>query len=448
MKIGAAYFASLSSSSLAGRDRTIAAVCYDSREVVKNAMYAALIGERADGYSFIPEAIRKGASVILIDRHHTDIIAKYASSDVSFIIASDVARALARFASLHVLNNKKFTGICVTGSCGKTTTKEMLSSILSVSHSVGKTPGNLNSTLGLPLALLTLDETAEYAVFEMGVDHVGEMDMLTSVFPPEIALITNIGLSHLEKFKSREAIAREKGRIFLPQTAGFVPDDEEFLQYFRTVSDNVSAVSNPFTDIEFLGLEGIRLSLGKERFVMPTVGLHNIKDAALACAAARSLGIPDREIARGLSSMKALFGRSRVVREGSLTVIEDCYNASLDSVSDAIATLSNVRWNRNKHIVLGDMKELGSASRSAHRTVGRMLCSADCQYIYLYGSEMEEAYKVLYDNGQKERAVYTPDFEVLSSSIRKETSHGDLFLLKGSRSMAMERLFDTFKEVG
>ena len=154
------------------------------------------------------------------------------------------------------------------------------------------------------------------------------------------------------------------------------------------------------------------------------------------------------EIAQGLSSMKALFGRSRVVREGSLTVIEDCYNASLDSVSDAIATLSNVHWNKNKHIVLGDMKELGSASRYAHRTVGRMLCSADCQYIYLYGSEMEEAYKVLYDNGQKEKAVYTPDFEVLSSSIRKETSHGDLFLLKGSRSMAMERLFDTFKEVG
>lgn len=448
MNISAAYFASLSSSFLSGSDRVIASFCYDSRKVVKNALYAALVGEKADGYSFIKDAIRNGAAVILIDRRHEDVIRKYRRDNVSFIIAEDVPSALSRFASLYVLNNKKFTGICVTGSCGKTTTKEMLSSILSVRHSVSRTPGNLNSMLGLPLALLTLDTDSDYAVFEMGVDHAGEMDKLTSVFPPEIGIITNIGMSHLEKFGSRSTIAREKGKIFLPQTIGFVPEDDEFLPYFRTVSDKINAVGVPFSDIQFRGLDGISLSLGRKHFTMPAVGLHNIKDASLACAAARYLGISDEEIVQGLESMEPLFGRSRVVRKGSLTVIEDCYNASPDSVSDAISTLSSVRWNRNKHIVLGDMKELGSASRYAHRNVGRMLCNADCQYIYLYGSEMEEAYKVLYDSGYKYKAVYTPDFDVLSSSVRRGTSHGDLLLLKGSRSMAMERLFDTLKEVG
>ena len=448
MRFTSRRFACLSSSIHHGDETVITGISYDSRTVSKGFLYIAIKGSRVDGNDFIPQAVASGASAVLVDRNHEAVACRRClPCGVAVIAADNPAGALSRFSSIQILSNRKFTGIAVTGSCGKTTTKEMIASILSTRFRVARTPGNLNSTLGLPLAVLTMDDEADFGVFEMGVDHYGEMDAMTRIIQPELAVLTNIGISHLENFETREGIAREKGRIFLPQTQGFILDDNDMKDILYSMSPGIRTVSCPFEDVEMLGLDGIAMSLGSRRFVMPTVGMHNVKDASLAVALARHVGMRDDEIIDGLSSLKPLFGRSRVVHQGSLTVIEDCYNATLDSVDDAIRTVSGLEWKADKLIVLGDMRELGSASRDAHRQVGRSLCTARCDHILLYGDEMEEAYRVLYDSGRRD-VVYTRRFDVLSSSLRKKASSGDLVLLKGSRAMAMERLFETLKEVG
>lgn len=427
-----------------GPETAVAGVTYDSRKVAAGSLYVAVRGARADGRSFIPQAIANGATAVLIEE---DGWRDHIVPGATYVVAKDPVAALSRFASMEILSNRNFTGIAVTGSCGKTTTKEMIASILSVRHRVRKTPGNLNSDYGLPISLLGMEEGDEYGVFEMGVDGVGQMDRLTRTFPPEIACITNIGITHLEDFGSRDAIAREKGKILLPQTRGFALGGGDYNPYFKSIGD-LTEVADPFSEAEFLGLDGIRLKLGRERFVMPTVGMHNIQDACLAVAVARECGASDHEIAIGLSELEPLFGRSRVVKEGGLTVIEDCYNATLDSVSDAIRTVDAVRWKGSKHIVLGDMVGLGSASREAHRQVGRALAGTRCPHIYLYGERMEDAFRELVDSGAAGRAFHTPDFETLRKEVASEASLGDLMLIKGSRAMAMERLFDTLREVG
>lgn len=447
MTVSSVRFAELSSSRHYGVCRTITDVTYDSRKVSSNTLFVPVVGQRVDGYDYVGDAAARGACAVLTDMDHApDLIKRYASS-MAVIVSRSPVEALSRFSSLHILDNRHFTSVAVTGSCGKTTTKEMIASVLSVEHTVAATPGNLNSTLGLPLAVLSVDSDTDYAVFEMGVDHIGEMDMMTRILPPDLAVITNIGISHLEKFRSRENIAREKAKIILPQTEAHVPASCAFLDIIRQAGGRLTLVDNPFSDCRFLGLDGIGLTLGRHSFVMPAVGEHNIKDASLAVSVCRSLGCTDEVIAEGLCNLRPLFGRSRVVRDGAVTVIEDCYNASLDSVSDAIRTISRLSWNAGKLIVLGDMKELGSQSREAHGRVGQALCGAQCRNILLYGEEMEEAYRVLYDNGQAGRVFHTPSFEALSAELGRVTESGDLVLIKGSRSLAMERLHETLREV-
>ena len=449
MRTGAGRFAELSSSCLCGPDRLIESVTYDSRQVTENTLFVPLLGARVDGYDFISEAVMKGASAVLADRPlSSSVLSLCRKKRIAVLRCEDSLKAIARFSSLFILDNRHFTSVAVTGSCGKTTTKEMIKAALSSRFNVASTPGNLNSTIGLPLALLSLDEMAQWAVFEFGVDHRGEMDRLVSVFPPEYAVITNIGISHLEAFGSRDMIAREKGKIILPQTKAFVSAGCDYQSYFKSLSDNVTAVENPFRKVRPLGLDGYELTLGKERFLLSGIGEHSIIDASFTVAVAREAGLDDASIAQGLSSYTPLSGRGRIVRTGNLTVIEDCYNASLDSVSDAIKAISSIRWKGGKLIVLGDMRELGCESRKAHESVGMKLSRLKCSHIFLYGNEMEAAYRVLYDRGMKDSVTYTRDFDVLSSSFSRQLKAGDLVLLKGSRAMAMERLLDTVKEAG
>ena len=409
MRFSSALFSYLTSAEHVGPAVEISGASCDSRKLEAGWLFVCLRGERTNGSAFVHEAVKKKAAAVLIDRCDSDVVMRY-RKDITFLVCHDVVKTLSRFASLQLLGSRPIS-IGITGSCGKTTTKEMIASILSTRGTVSRTPGNMNSTIGLPLALINSDLDCDYAVYELGVDHPGEMELLSSTLCPELAVITNIGISHLENFRTRENIS-------------------------------------PFSEVQFLGLDGLRLTLGRHSFVMKAVGMHNVQDAALAAAVAGQLGFDDGEIAQGLSMLEPMFGRSRVVRQGSVTVIEDCYNATLDSMKDAISTVSRLSWKKDKFIVLGDMKELGSESARAHEYVGSILCNAKCEHIFLYGEEMENAYRILCDNGLRGKSVYTPDFARLSECVRTTVSKGDLVLIKGSRAMAMERLFDTLREVG
>ena len=194
MRFTSRRFACLSSSIHHGDETVITGISYDSRTVSKGFLYIAIKGSRVDGNDFIPQAVASGASAVLVDRDHEAVACRRClPCGVAVIAADNPAGALSRFSSIQILSNRKFTGIAVTGSCGKTTTKEMIASILSTRFRVARTPGNLNSTLGLPLAVLTMDDEADFGVFEMGVDHYGEMDAMTRIIQPELAVLTNIG---------------------------------------------------------------------------------------------------------------------------------------------------------------------------------------------------------------------------------------------------------------
>lgn len=446
MRFSARELAYLSSSACIG-DAVITSAFFDSRKVQGGSLFIAVTGKNADGHDFVLPAAERGAAAVLISENKADELVPLLRGRCAVIIAKDPLKALRRFASIRAASSSA-TIIGVTGSCGKTTTKEMIHSILSVSGRAVKTPGNLNSEYGLPLSMLDIEKDSDYGVFEIGVDHVGEMAGQAALLSPEYSVITNIGISHLEEFGSRDAIAREKGGILLPQSYGFTPRGGDYNSYFSSFARSLEEVDVPFTEINDLGLAGFGLRLGRERFILPAVGKHNITDASLAVAVARSLGVTDKDIAEGLSGLESVFGRSRVVKEGSLTVIEDCYNATLDSVSDAISTVSRLSWPGRKHIVLGDMRELGSASIPAHREIGYALSEADCDNIYLYGEEIRETYSVLASRCRgRKKVVYTHDFDELSDSVAGSAHSGDLMLLKGSRVMAMERLFPTLRQV-
>ena len=447
MRESSRRIASLSSARHVGRESMVTSITLDSRKAAAGSLFIPLCGQRVDGHDFINQALKQGCVALLLDESHYVNLCKYLPCDISVLVARDSQAALSRLASVLPLSiSPGMTGIAVTGSCGKTTTKEMCASILSVSHKVSKTPGNLNSTLGLPLSLLSMEEGSEYGVFEFGVDHVGEMDELTTMLPPDLAIITNIGISHLANFGTRERLALEKSKILLPQTTGYVLADNPYIDMMRSRGARLEVVSNPFHDISRRGLEGVVLTLGRERFLLPLLGDGALKDASLAVALSRTLGISDAEIAEGLSRMQPLFGRGRVLHSGGLTIIEDCYNASLDSVSGAIDTLSHLSWRGAKHVVLGDMRELGPASKAAHRRVGEVLSHTSFEHIWLYGEEMEEAYRVLHDHGLAGRAMHTDDFDELSWAVHHTASSGDILLLKGSRALAMERLYEGLGE--
>lgn len=445
MRTTAREFAALSASRVTG-DAVITGVTFDSRKVSSGMLFVAVRGNRVDGHDFVPSAVSNGASAVLINADEKERILPFMKGRCAIIVAEDTLSALRRFVSIRCSSMDAHL-IGITGSCGKTTTKEMLHAILSVSSKAVKTPGNLNSEYGLPLSLLNLDDESEYGVFEIGVDHIGEMEAQAAMLSPEYSVITNIGISHLEAFGSRDRIALEKSGIILPHSEAFALSDCDFNGLFASKARCFHSVTSPFTSVENLGLEGFRLSLGSGSFLMPCVGEHNLKDASLAISVARRLGVSDKDIMTGLSSIQPVFGRSRIVKEGSVTVIEDCYNATLDSVSDAIATVDHISWHGSKHIVLGDMRELGSESRKAHEEIGHRLSKCSCDRIFLYGEEIENTYRVLRSEGLKDKVLYTRDFNELSDRVSSSASAGDLMLLKGSRVMAMERIYDALRKV-
>lgn len=427
------------------KDALVTNVTFDSRCVESGSLFVAVKGKNSDGHDYVKKAVEAGASAILVDKAHATQIRKEVKG-CSVIEADSPLEALRTFASVKAKESGANI-IGITGSCGKTTTKEMLYSILSVSHKSKKTMGNLNSEYGLPLSLLQLEKGDEFGVFEIGVDHIGEMERQAETLRPDEVIITNIGMSHLEAFGSSEMIAREKGMLIGAETASFAPASCLYNDYFASRTSYFNAVPSLFESVRELGLSGWLVKLYGKKFVLPSIGRHSLADASLATSLSEYLGIDQCDIIEGLSNYRPVFGRSRIVKEGKVTVIEDCYNAAYDSAKDAIETIGRIKWNGSKRIVLGDMKELGEKSEIAHREIGRLLTLTPCDNIYLYGEEMENAYKAILDSKCDKNIVYTTDFEQLSEKVRKDTRAGDLMLLKGSRAMAMERLCPLLREV-
>ena len=370
----------------------IHAVVTDSRKVEPGCVFVCFPGERVDGHTFAAGAYRNGAAYIIAN-HPVDGVPEERT-----VIVTDSARAMIRMASNYrMLFSPKMIG--VTGSVGKTTTKEFCYAVLSAFGKTLKTEGNQNNDIGVPNTLFRLDNDTRYAVVEMGMDHLGEIERLARCARPSAGIITMIGVSHLENLGTRENILKAKMEICagLPDGAPLALNADNDLLPTASVPARLRPVwfgiESETADVRaadiHTGTEGTTFTLvdkayGSFAVSIPTAGLHTVYDALAAYAAATRLGLDPARCAAALSRYQATGMRQHIVEKGGITFIEDCYNASPDSMKAALSVLKALP-NARKIALLGDMLELGDASESGHRATGEWAADAGVSLLIAYG---------------------------------------------------------------
>jgi UDP-N-acetylmuramoyl-tripeptide--D-alanyl-D-alanine ligase len=430
----------------------ISSAAADSRAAAMGSLFVALPGERTDGHEFLRQAAESGASVLLVAeaqavRRAAELDGLSTRHGTGIVAVSDTLAALQKLARFHMERLSSVTRVGVTGSNGKTTTKEIIGSILSRAAPTAMNEGNLNSEIGLPIACLTVAATHRYAVLEMGMNHAGEMDVLADIVHPDAALITNIGTAHIGLLGSQDAIAAEKKKIFKHfdgRQTGFI---EENGQYRSFLSEGVrgriitfGAKSTPgFEGSESRGLGGTLIHWEGSPVRFPLFGPHNLANALGSISVARELGVSSAVIREGLESVTPLFGRSQVV-EGPVTVIVDCYNANPDSMDQSIAFFQSLPWKGRRIAVLGSMRELGEESERAHAELGRRLRQTAFDAVFLFGEEMEQAWTSAAGSAVQSHGKWLTSLDELGSVLGDFLRTGDIVLLKGSRGLEMERL--------
>ena len=410
---------------------------FDSRKLRPGELFVAVTGAR-NGHAFIPDALEKGAAAVLVSEPvREDIPAINVSDTVTAL--QDIARGYRESLSLRVVG--------VTGSVGKTTTKEMIAAVLGTTYRTQKTPENFNNGLGLPVTVLSLDRADEAAVLEMGMNHFGEIALLTRIAQPDIAVITNIGTMHMENLGSREGILQAKLEIL----EGLRPGG---LAVFNGDNDLLSSVAEQYHAVTF-GL-GAKNDVRAEHITtendithftadafgtsmeitLPAVGEHNILNALAAIAVGLKCGVAPERIESGLADFHNTGMRQHIYNCRGVKIIEDCYNAGPESMEAAFGVLGS--YPGRKIAALGGMLELGPLAPQAHYRVGT-LAAQTADVLFAYGANSEQTVRGALDAGMK-NAKYFESHEKLAQALKAELRAGDNLLVKGSRGMKMERV--------
>lgn len=428
----------------------IYSISTDSREVLKGEAFFPLIGERHDAHDFIPQALDRGCSLVVLSKMPENQLLQ--RSSVSFLLVENTTEALQKLAKyyLSLLNIKK---IGVTGSTGKTTTKEMLYRIFSEKYKTSRNPGNFNNHIGLPLTVLSIPEDIEVGVFEMGMSELGEIDLLAGLVHPDIGIITNIGNSHIENLGSRENILKAKLEIvnYFDQKNILIINEESDLLSKETVKGRYRVITIGKTgksdfilsNINDFGEEGIEFTVEYEKvmhtFRLLVPGRHNAYNAALAIAAGISCGISQEEAAAGLLKLEIADKRLSIKGKNGMKIIDDTYNASPDSMRAAIDVLIETKGFR-KIAILADMFELGDKSADFHREVGQYAADSGLDLLIAVGELAEHIAKGAKGKLEADKIHYYKTKEMLIKDIGSMISAGDVILLKGSRGMAMDQV--------
>lgn len=430
-------------------EKIINRVSIDSRDVDENTLFFAIKGERFDGHDFVKDVAEKGVGAVVC---HKSVDC---SSPVIYV--KDTKDALLQLAAYYKSTFKDLTLIALTGSVGKTTTKEMVACVMEQSGETLKTEGNFNNEIGMPRTLFRLTESTKNAVIEMGMDGFGQISALTRCAKPDCAIITNIGVSHIEILGSREGILKAKlemleglskgASIFLNgdnDLLSTVKNDDYNIVFFGIENKNCNILAEDIKEIglstEFVAVKGdIR-----QKITIPTVGIHNVYDALSAFAVGLHYNIPPEKIAEGLRNYAPSGMRQRIREAGGITVIEDCYNASPDSQKAGLNSLCKIAKQR-KIAVLGDMLELGDYSEEAHRTVGEYAAECNIDMLYTYGKESEYMADSAKKSGMDKVFAYTDKTE-LTDALLSEIKNGDTLLFKASRGMRLEEVFEKIYE--
>ena len=444
------------------RELTASGISIDSRTIKDGELFVAIKGDVFDGHNFIEEAMKKGACGALVHEDHP--VSGSMLQNRVIVSVHDTLLALQETARFY---RSKFaipvTGI--TGSNGKTTTKEMLWSILSQKTHVLKNEGNLNNHIGVPLTLLRLDSSHKMAVIEMGISERGELSRLCRIAAPDSAVITNIGPTHLEKLGRIENVAEAKAEIlkFIPSNGfSILNRDDKFFDVFRAMSPGriISFGITPEADVhiesyedavEGKSVDSVSFNLicpaGKTGVSLQVIGLHNIYNALCAAASAYAHGISLADIKSGLEKFTPVRMRSAVEKVGEIYIINDTYNANPASMVAAIDMLKTFKAGKRRFVVIGDMLELGENTIMAHRDLGIYIAGAGADGLIAVGEFAGYVAEGAAEAGMNEDKVKAfHDYPQTLEQIKEWITAGDIVLVKGSRGMKMERIVEGLRE--
>jgi UDP-N-acetylmuramoyl-tripeptide--D-alanyl-D-alanine ligase len=427
----------------------------DSRTVQPGELFFAVKGERLDGHDFVEQALSRGAVAAVVQKGQ---LARYSS--LAGLLAVDDTLAALQTLATAVRKIWGKTAIGVTGSMGKTTTKEAMGHLLTSKYRVHRTKGNFNNHFGLPLGLLTLEPEYDVAVVEMGMSHPGEIAALARISLPNQAVITNVAPVHLESFDSIAGIARAKYELIeaLPHggTAVLNADDKYVCQFGRDFKGKVvmfgctAATCVPADvraeNIEVLGAEGARFDLVSREIRQPVhsplLGRHNVSNVLAAAAVALEHGITPSEIAAALPSLEPGDKRGQVVQVGNITVLYDCYNSSPKALMAAIDTLAAMPA-RRRIAVAGEMLELGTTGEQLHRECGTYMAGKKVDFLLGVRGLAKATVEAAGEADMKAEFVATP--EEAGEWLARETREGDVVLLKASRGVKLEKALETWQ---
>jgi UDP-N-acetylmuramoyl-tripeptide--D-alanyl-D-alanine ligase len=420
----------------------------DSRSLTQGALYVALRGANFDGNRFLADAAARGAAAAMVDSPE----ATAPSLDFPLIRVENSLTALQQLASAW-RDQLSLRVLALTGSSGKTSTKEFCASVLAQRFSVTKTEGNFNNHIGLPLSILKASSRDQMAVWEIGMNHPGEIEPLARLARPDFALVVNIGTAHIEFFGSRNAIAGEKGQILKalhPEGVAILNADDDFHDQLaamakpaRVVSAGLSRGSIRAELIETTPA-GMKFSLvfpGETVQVnLPTHGRHMVANAVLAAAAGREAGLSPEECAKGLAAAPPVKGRLQLREINGIFVLDDTYNANPDSVVAALAAMAEIPVEGRRIAILGRMGELGDYAEEGYRRTGAA-AAKHSDLLITVGEDTETCAKAAREAGMH-NILQMPDNRTTTEWLWKEANPGDLVLIKGSRSAAMETILE------
>jgi len=432
-----------------GHASSFSGISTDSRHIKKGELFIPIIGDRFDGHKFIAAAVKKGASASLASRKIK------VPGNIALISVKDTLKAFHQIARSY-RERFKIPLIGVTGSSGKTTTKDMLASILSMSGKTLKTDENYNNEIGVPKTLLMLNNTYKYAVIEMAMQGLGEIRELARMSRPNIAVITNIGSAHMEHLKSLDNVAKAKSEILKFQggkDVAILPADDKYFDHLKKKSKG-KVISFGIDSPADVKATTIRYEGDRASFVIvtrtyqiavnfPLPGKHNIYDALAAAASAYALGIAPSKIKRGLEKFKLSSKRLNIIYSKNIRIIDDTYNANPDSMAASLSILEN--YPPRRIAVLGDMFELGSIARKSHENIGKLAANLNIEELITVGNLSKFTAKSAKSAGLSNVYMTRSNTEALRI-LKKMIRQNDTVLVKGSRGMHLEEIVDRLKK--
>lgn len=437
------------------QDLAVSGVSIDSRSINPGDMFIAIRGENFDGHDFICKAIENGA--VLVVSHK-----QLEGCSTPYVLVEDTLKALHDIAGYY-RSKFKIPFVAVTGSAGKTTTKDMIASVLSEKYNVLKTEGNFNNAIGLPLTLFKLQYSHDIAVLEMGMNSPGEIRLLSGLVRQSVGVISNVGTAHIEKLGSRENILRAKLELFSyfnSASTAVINGDNDMLATFDTDKYRVLRYGlNKDNDIYACGIKekgeaGIDFTVFMEgvpeSFTVLLPGMHNVYNALSAIAVARLFGMEAEDIRKGLLSFKPSKMRMDIINlESGVKLINDVYNANPESMKAAIDVLQSLKSNGRSICILGDMLELGDLSSKEHYEIGRYAVLSGVDILIAVGSFSEDMKRGAQASGMNSDNIYAfPATEAVIKSLEAIIKPFDVVLLKGSRRMKMEVIVNYLRERG